>query len=236
MNQYALELTNVTKKFPDFILDNVDIRVPMGSIVGLVGENGAGKTTTINIILSEIAKDSGEVKIFGKDMLSFAAEIKPQIGVVLDECLFPSIFTVKETERFLSKMYPVWEHKVFQKHIELFNLPCNKQIKNFSNGMKVKLAIAVALSHCPKLLILDEATNGLDPVVRGEVLNLLKDFVKDKERSVLISTHITSDLEKIADSVTFIHRGRVVLSKPQSELARWGIDEILMKCARGEAL
>lgn len=232
MSAYALELKDVTKNYPDFTLDRVSLCVPKGNIVGLVGENGAGKTTTINIILNEVAKGSGEVKVFGKDSTTLEKEIKSDIGVVLDECLFPDIFTVNEIEHFASKVYLVWEHQTFQRFLKLFELPSDKPIKTFSNGMKVKLGFAVALSHRPKLLILDEATSGLDPIMRDEILDILLDFVQDETHSVLLSTHITSDLEKIADYITFILDGQIVFTGSKESLlesyvlVKGGLNEI----------
>jgi ABC-2 type transport system ATP-binding protein len=224
MSTYALELKDVSKNYPGFTLDHVSLCVPKGNIVGLIGENGAGKTTTIKIILNEVCKESGEVKVFGKDGATLEKKMQSDIGVVLDECLFPDIFTVNEIESFASKVYPVWEHRIYLSYIKRFELPIDKQVKTFSGGMKVKLSFAVALSHRPKLLILDEATSGLDPIMRDEILDILLDFVQDEEHSVLLSTHITSDLEKIADYITFIHKGKVVFTKPKDDLIyRYGI-------------
>lgn len=213
-----LEVKDLVKDYGDFLLDKVNFSIPQGTIMGLIGENGAGKTTTINIILNEIHKDGGSISVFGKDNLEFETEVKNAIGVVFDDCHLPDLFTATEIERFISKIYSSWEHRTYEQYLNKFDLPLNKSVKDFSKGMKVKLSFAIALSHNPKLLILDEATSGLDPVMRDEVLDILLDFVQDETHSVLFSSHITSDLEKVADYITFIHNGKVLFSKTKDEL------------------
>lgn len=219
-----LEVDNLKKSYMDFTLDNVSFSIPYGTIMGLIGENGAGKTTTINLILDEIKKDSGNIKIFGKDSIKDALEVKENIGVVFDECLFPDLFNIKDIENFLKDIYSSWKHETYAAYIKQFQLPIDKTIKDFSKGMKMKLSIAVALAHNPQLLILDEATSGLDPIMRDEMLDILLEFVQDETHAVLFSSHITSDLEKVADYITFIHKGKVLFTKTKDELIyKYGI-------------
>ena len=201
----ALTISSLTKTYKDFVLDNVSFSVPSGSIVGLIGENGAGKSTTINAALGLIHKEAGHVSILGKDELD--NETKEQIGVVFDGSNYPEILSPKKINQIMKNIYGSWDEQAY------FRL-----LKQFSKGMKMKLAISVALSHHSKLLILDEATSGLDPVIRDDILDMLLDFVQDEEHSILVSSHITSDLEKIADYIVFIHKGKVVFSKSKDEL------------------
>lgn len=186
--------------------------------MGLIGENGAGKSTTVNCILNEIKKNSGNILIFGKDHIIDECEIKDKIGIVFDENHFPDIFTPKEIEKYMSGIYTNWDSIAFRNYLKQFELPAKKKIKDFSKGMKVKLAFAVALSHKAELLILDEATSGLDPIIRDDILDILIDFVQDENYSILFSSHITSDLEKIADYITFIHKGRLVFCSLKDDL------------------
>lgn len=186
--------------------------------MGLIGENGAGKSTTINCILNEIQKSSGTIRIFGKDHSTDEIEIKDRLGVVFDENHFPDIFTPEEIGKFMSGIYSAWEWQLYHQFLEKFELPKDKKIKDFSKGMKVKLAFAVALSHNAELLILDEATSGLDPIIRDDVLDMLIDFVQDESHSVLVSSHITSDLEKVADYITFIHKGKLIFTQDKDTL------------------
>lgn len=218
MTGYALEVKNLTKDYGDFVLDKLSFVVPRGVIMGLIGENGAGKSTTINCILNEIRKDDGEVLIFEKDHISDEIEIKSKLGVVFDENHFPDIFTPMEIGKYMSGVYLAWDWTAYQHFLKKFEFPKNKKIKDFSKGMKVKLAFAVALSHEAEFLILDEATSGLDPIIRDDILEILLDFVQDETHSVLVSSHITSDLEKIADYITFIHKGKLVFSYPKDDL------------------
>ena len=229
----ALIISGLTKTYKDFMLNGVSFSVPCGSIVGLIGENGAGKSTTINAVLGLIQKEAGSICVLGKEQLD--NEIKEQIGVVFDGNNYPEIFSARKLNRVMKDIYHSWEEHTFLNLLKKFSLPTDKPIKQFSKGMKMKLAIAVALSHNSKLLILDEATSGLDPVIRDDILDILLDFAQDETHSILISSHITTDLEKIADYIVFIHEGQVVFSKPKDELIeQYGI----IKCgaAQFEAL
>jgi ABC-type multidrug transport system, ATPase component len=213
-----LEIENLTKKYPDFTLDALSFSIPQGTIMGLIGENGAGKTTTINLVLNELNKDGGGIKIFGKDHLEHERAVKEKIGVVFDDCHFPDLFNADEMELFMKNIYATWQTKTYRDYLKRFGLPRDKPIKAYSKGMKVKLSFAVALSHQPQLLLLDEATSGLDPVMRDEILDLLLEFVQDENHGVLFSSHITDDLEKVADYITFIHKGKLLFSKTKDEL------------------
>ncbi len=229
----ALIISGLTKTYKDFMLNGVSFSVPCGSIVGLIGENGAGKSTTINAVLGLIQKEAGSICVLGKEQPD--NEIKEQIGVVFDGNNYPEIFSTRKLNRVMKDIYHSWEGNTFLNLLKKFSLPADKPIKQFSKGMKMKLAIAVALSHNSKLLILDEATSGLDPVIRDDILDILLDFAQDETHSILISSHITTDLEKIADYIVFIHGGQVVFSKPKDELTeQYGI----IKCgaAQFEAL
>ena len=218
MTENALEVRNLRKDYGDFVLDKLSFTLPRGVIMGLIGESGAGKSTTINCILNEIQKDAGEILIFDKDNITDEKEIKSKLGVVFDENHFPDIFTPLEIGRFMAGIYSGWEWPTYRQFLEKFELPKGKKIKDFSKGMKVKLAFAVALSHNAELLILDEATSGLDPIIRDDVLDMLIDFVQDESHSVLVSSHITSDLEKVADYITFIHKGKLIFSHDKDDL------------------
>lgn len=218
MSENILEVKGLTKDYGDFVLDKLTFAVPKGVIMGLVGENGAGKSTTINCILNEISKTDGTIEIFGKDYLSEEIAIKDKIGVVFDENHFPDIFTPNEIGTYMSGIYSKWERNTYTNYLSKFELPADKRVKDFSKGMKVKLAFAVALSHKAELLILDEATSGLDPIIRDDILDILIDFVQDENHSVLVSSHIISDLEKVADYITFIHKGKLVFSHLKDEL------------------
>lgn len=229
----ALIISGLTKTYKDFMLNGVSFSVPCGSIVGLIGENGAGKSTTINAVLGLIQKEAGSICVLGKEQPD--NEIKEQIGVVFDGNNYPEIFSTRKLNRVMKDIYHSWEEHTFLNLLKKFSLPTDKPIKQFSKGMKMKLAIAVALSHNSKLLILDEATSGLDPVIRDDILDILLDFAQDETHSILISSHITTDLEKIADYIVFIHEGQVVFSKLKDELIeQYGI----IKCgaAQFEAL
>lgn len=229
----ALSISGLTKTYDDFTLDGVSFNVPVGSIVGLIGENGAGKSTTINALLGLIQKEAGHVSLLEKDTLD--NETKEQIGIVFDGSNYPEILSPRKINRIMKNIYGSWNETTYFRLLEQFSLPPDKPIKQFSKGMKMKLAITAALSHHSKLLILDEATSGLDPVIRDDILDMLLDFVQDEEHSILVSSHITGDLEKIADYIVFIHEGKVVFAKPKDELMeQYG----LIKCetAQFEAL
>lgn len=221
----AIELKNVTKEFKGFKLNNISFDLPKGCILGLVGENGAGKSTTINLIMNSLKMDSGKISVMGVDNQSADfAELKEDIGVVLDEAYFPIVINVEIVNKMMKGTYIRWDEKVFFDYIRRFDLPLKKQFKEFSRGMKMKLAIAVALSHDPKLLILDEATSGLDPIVRDEIVEIFNDFTRNPEHSVLISSHILSDLEKLCDYVAFIHKGKLLFCEGKDELLeKYGI-------------
>lgn len=195
----ALEIHELTKKYEDFTLDHISFQVPSGSIVGLIGENGAGKTSTINAVLGLIKKDSGEIEILGENADNLSSPVKEEIGVVFDGSNFSEELTPVKLNKVLRDVYSSWDQALFSKLLEQMEVPLFKKIKTFSKGMKMKLSIAVALAHHPRLLILDEATSGLDPVMRDDILDMFLDFVQDEEHSILVSSHITSDLEKVAD-------------------------------------
>lgn len=215
-----LELQQVSKKFPksDFTLDNVSFSLPYGAILGFVGENGAGKTTTIGCILNTIAKDSGSVKLFGREMLDADTDIREKIGVVYDGDNFPGHWSAEQLSKVMQGFYTNWDEGLFYEYLGRFQLPVKQRIKQYSRGMTMKLAIAAALSHHPQLLILDEATSGLDPIMRDEMLDVFLDFVQEEDHSILLSSHITSDLEKIADYITFIHNGRLIMTASKNDL------------------
>lgn len=227
----AIEINNLCKIYKDFQLKNVSFNVPSGSIVGFIGENGAGKTTTIKLILNEMKRDGGNIKIFGMDNIKDERKIKEQIGVVFDESYFHGEFKAGDVASILKKIYTNWDDTYFNKKLQEFNIPNNKIIKEYSKGMKMKLSIASALAHHPKLLILDEATSGLDPIVRREILDIFLDFIQDENHSILFSSHITNDLEKIADYIAFIHNGKIVFEHSKDELLyNYGI----IKCGKNE--
>ena len=208
---YGIEVENLTKIYPNLKLDSVTFQVPQGSIMGLVGENGAGKTTTISAMLNMIQTDSGEIRIMGKKMTDEDVELREEIGVVFDTVNFSPELTACRLSKVFSEIYKNWDERGYRERLEQLKIPSDKKIGKFSRGMTMKLSIAVALSHGAKILILDEATSGLDPIVREEILDLFLEFVEDEKRTVLISSHITSDLEKVADYITFMHQGKVVL-------------------------
>jgi ABC-2 type transport system ATP-binding protein len=210
-----IEVKNLNKSFDDFQLKNVNIEVPKGKIVGLIGENGAGKTTLIKCILGAMFKDSGEVKLFNKE---YDNSLKDDIGVVYDNSFIIETYNIKDLNLIMKNIYKNWDQKLFFKYIEEYNLPLKKEIRKLSTGMKKKLEIITAICHHPKVLILDEPTSGLDPVIRSEVLDLFQDFVNNNDNSILLSTHITSDLEHIADNVIFISKGEIIFDKPLKEI------------------
>lgn len=225
----ALVIHELTKKYEDFTLDHISFQVPSGSIVGLIGENGAGKTSTINAVLGLIKKDSGEIEILGENADNLSSPVKEEIGVVFDGSNFSEELTPVKLNKVLRDVYSSWDQALFRKLLEQMEVPLSKKIKTFSKGMKMKLSIAVALAHHPRLLILDEATSGLDPVMRDDILDMFLDFVQDEEHSILVSSHITSDLEKVADYIVFIHKGKIIFAKSKDELLEnYGI----IKCGR----
>lgn len=213
-----LEVKNLSKKYDGFELKNISFNIPKGMIMGFIGENGAGKTTTIKSILNIIHDYSGDIKIFGKDNRENSEDINENIGVVLDDMFFPEILTASDINVIMKDIYSNWDSGLYFDYLNKFSLPLKKQIKTFSKGMRKKLEIITALAHKPKLLILDEPTSGLDPIARNEVINLFQDFIQDEESSILLSSHITTDLEHIADYITFIDNGEIVLTKTTDEI------------------
>ncbi len=214
----AIEIKNLTKSYKDFTLDNLNLSLPQGCIMGLVGENGAGKSTTIKLILDMIKKDSGTITLLGMDNRNSLKLTKEDIGVVLDEVGISECLTPIQVGKIMKHTFHSWNNKMYAEYLRTFSLPDNKKFKNFSRGMKMKLGIAVALSHNPKLLILDEATSGLDPVIRDEILDIFSEFTRDENHSVLISSHIVSDLEKICDYIAFLHKGKLLLCEEKDRL------------------
>lgn len=216
----ALELKGLTKNYKSFTLDHIDLTLPCGCIMGLIGENGAGKSTTIKLILDMIRKDGGTVKIFGQDI----ALVKEDVGVVLDQVGISGCLNAKQVGKVMRHTYKKWQQETYEALLQKLQLPADKPFKDFSQGMKMKLGIVVALSHGAKLLILDEATNGLDPVVRDEVVQMFSEFTRDENHAVLISSHIVSDLEKICDYIAFLHEGRLLLCEEKDALKeRYGV-------------
>lgn len=227
----AIEISGVTKRYDGFTLDNISFNVPVGSIMGFIGQNGAGKSTTIKAILNIIAIDSGKITVLGKDHIRDEYAMKSQIAAVFDELPFHDGFNADQICTMFSGLYPEWDREKYYGYLERFGLPRKKKLKAFSKGMKMKLQIATALSHGAKLLIMDEATTGLDPVVRNEILDIFREYLQDETNSILMSSHITSDLEKIADSVTFIDKGKILLSGVKDEILE---QHGLLKCKREE--
>ena len=230
-----LELHQVCKTFPrtNFTLDHVSFSIPYGSIMGFVGENGAGKTTTIGCVLNTVSKDSGTIKIFGKELADTDTELKEKIGVVYDGDNFPAYWTAEQLSDVMQGLYTNWDNDLFKKYLNDFRLLPNQKIKSYSRGMTMKLAVAAALSHHPQLLILDEATSGLDPIMRDDMLDVFLEFVQDENHSILLSSHITSDLEKIADYITFIHNGKLIMAASKNDLV---YNFAVMRCKESQFL
>ena len=227
----AIEIKDLTKKYDGFTLDHISFHVPKGTIMGFIGQNGAGKTTTIKAILNIIKADSGSIKLLGRDWIENEAEVKEYMATVFDEIPFHDKFTANALNIMFKGLYQNWSEETFFTYLDRFQLPRKKQIGKLSKGMKMKLQIATALSHGARLLIMDEATTGLDPVVRSEMLDVFREYIQDENNSILMSSHITSDLEKIADSVTFIDKGQILLSGNKDELLE---RHALIKCTREE--
>lgn len=214
----AIEIKNLTKSYGEFKLDDLNLCLPQGCIMGLVGENGAGKSTTIRLILDMIKRDSGTISVLGRDNRDNFRLTKEDIGVVLDSVGFPEFLTARQLDRIMKSSYKNWDEAQFFAYLKKLNVPESKAFKEFSRGMKMKIGIATAMSHGARLLILDEATSGLDPVARDEVLDMFSEFTRDEKNSVLISSHIVSDLEKICDYIAFIHRGKLMLCEEKDVL------------------
>lgn len=213
-----LEIRGLSKEYKDFKLDNIDLILPRGYIMGFIGPNGAGKTTTIKLIMNLIKRNSGEINIFGLDNLEYEKEIKERIGFVYDECYYYQKLSIEEMAKIISKFYKNWDWTDFNNYIEKFNLNRKKLIKDLSKGMKTKFSLAIALSHKAELIIMDEPTSGLDPVFRSEILDILYELIQDENKGILFSTHITSDLEKISDYVTFLNNGKIQFSTSKDDL------------------
>jgi len=227
MEKNNILVKDLCKKFDGFLLDHVSFQVPKGRIVGFIGENGAGKSTTINLILDELTKDNGQIQIFG--MENTVSSVKENIGVVFDECSFHDVLNTSDIEKILSGVYKSWDSSFYRQYLKIFKIPEKKPIGSFSKGMKMKLSIICSMAHRPKLLILDEATTGLDPVVRDEMLDLFLEFIQDEECSIFFSSHITSDIQKIADYVILIHQGKIIFEEQKDDL----IDNFgIVKCAK----
>lgn len=214
----ALEIKDLSKSYKGFTLDHLNLTLPNGCIMGLIGENGSGKTTTIKLILDMISRDSGSIKILGKDNKDNLQLTKEDIGVVLDEIGISECLTAKQVGKIMKYTFKNWNEHTYSEYLRKLSIPENKKFKEFSRGMKMKLGIAVALSHNAKLLILDEATSGLDPLVRDEVIDIFGEFTRDENHAVLISSHIVSDLEKICDYIAFLHKGKLLLCEEKDRL------------------
>lgn len=230
----AITVKNLLKKYDGFKLDNISFQIPTGSIVGLIGENGAGKSTIIRSVLGLAPVDGGEIEMLGHNVKTGEKDSgwREQIGVAFDECNLPHSLKIKNIQNIMEKIYRTWDSKKFADYMNRFELPSGKKVKDLSKGMKMKLSLAVALSHDSRLLILDEATSGLDPVVRNEILDIFREFIEDGEHSVFISSHITSDIEKIADYIMLIHKGQLLLTENKDELLyRYAI----VRCTKEQA-
>lgn len=214
----SIEIKGISKKYAQFQLNDVSFSVPCGTVMGFIGENGAGKTTTIRAILGLMKPDSGSITVLGGEAGSLPADVKERIGVVFDGLAFPETLNAVQLDKVMSGIYKNWSSETFFGFMDRFSLPLKKKFRTFSRGMEMRLSMAAALSHDPQLLVLDEPTSGLDPVMRSEILDILLDFMQDETHSILISTHITSALEHIADYITFIHKGRVVFTEDRNEM------------------
>ncbi len=229
--EFALEVSHLTKNYRDFSLNDVSFSLPTGCIMGFIGENGAGKTTTIRSILGMIQKKEGTINILGASQNECLPKINEHLGIVLNECTFPETLTTSDVSTIMKHIYKTWNNTSFSNYMDRFALPKKKKIKDFSTGMKTKLSIAAALSHDSRLLILDEATSGLDPIAREEILDVFLEFIQDENHSVFMSSHIVSDLEKICDYITFLHKGKILFSESKDVLLdSYGI----YKCSKEE--
>lgn len=233
MNDYenAIEIKDLTKRYDGFTLDKVSFNVPKGSIMGFIGQNGAGKTTTINAILNIVKKDEGEIKLLGLDSQKDEYDAKKQIAAVFDELPFDDRLNAISIDKILREVFEEWNSETFFNYLDRFALPRKKKFGKFSKGMKMKLQIASALSHNAKLLIMDEATTGLDPVVRNEILDIFLEYLQNEDHSILMSSHITSDLDKVADSVTFIDKGKVLISGYKDDIL---YSHGILKCTKDD--
>lgn len=227
----AIEVKNLSKMFDGYMLDNVSFTLPRGCVMGFIGENGAGKSVTIKLILDLLKKDRGYVKVMGETLTTDSKKLKEHIGVVMDECCFPEMLNGNDVNRIMKGCYSTWDEEKYFGLLKQFDISVSKAIKDYSRGMTMKLSIAVSLSHDSHLLILDEATSGLDPVVRDEILDVFLEFMQDENHSIFISSHIISDLEKICDYITFIHKGKLLFTEEKDELTeKYG----LLKCSKAQ--
>lgn len=234
MSKNAIEVKNLTKRYDEFKLDNICFEIPEGSIAGFIGENGAGKSTTMKAMLGLIPIEEGEIKLLDHSVNMDLSDgrWREQISVVFDECNFPNELKIKNINTFMKRIYQTWDEKIFADYLQKFELPVNKKVRELSKGMKMKLSIAAALSHESRLLIFDEATSGLDPVVRNEILDIFREYVEDESRTVFLSSHITSDIEKAADYIILIHKGKVLLMESKDKLLyEYG----MVKCTKEQA-
>lgn len=229
--EYAIEVEGLTKHYKGFSLEGVSFRLPMGCIMGFIGENGAGKSTTIRLMLGLARAESGRVKLLGEEPDKSGAGLRERLGVVMDSSGIPEILCMADLRRILASAYKTFDERRFNELAERFGLPERKPVKDYSRGMKMKLSLAAALSHDSRLLILDEATSGLDPVVRDEILDLFLEFIQDEGHSIFVSSHILSDLEKVCDYISFIHGGRLVFSEEKDALLE---KYVVAKCSEAE--
>ena len=227
--QNCLEIKGLQKNYEGFQLQNVTFSMPSGCILGLIGENGAGKSTTIKAVLNLIHLDGGKIRVFGMDHIQEEIRIKQEVGVVFDESYFPDSFQPSQIAKMMGKIYRSWDDTLFFQYLSRMKLPSETAVGKYSRGMKMKLNIAAALSHHPKLLLLDEATSGLDPVVRNEILDLFLEFIQEEEHSILCSSHITSDLEKVADYIAYLHEGRLLFCEEKDRLLE---EHQMIQCTR----
>ncbi len=216
--EHAIEIRHLSKEYKDFRLQDVSLNIPTGTVMGLIGANGAGKSTFINSILGLVNSDYEMLRIFGKDLRTQEKEIKEDIAVIFDVSHYNLEFTPAFIGKMLSRVYKNWDMTIYEQYLEEFHLPKRKKLKQYSKGMKMKLEFAIAFSHAPKLLILDEATSGLDPIFREEILDIIRKYTEDEDHTVLLSSHITSDLDKIADYIAFIHEGQLLFVKTYDEI------------------
>lgn len=214
----AIEIKNLSKTYPGFRLDNLNLTLPSGCIMGLVGENGAGKSTTIKLMLDMIKRDGGTIKLLGRDNTDNLQLTKEDIGVVMDDVGITGCLSARQVGKIMKAIFKNWQDDVFADYLKRLELPDNKPFSDFSRGMKMKLGIAIALSHKARLLILDEPTSGLDPIVRDEVVDIFNDFTRSENHSILISSHIVSDLEKLCDYIAFLHKGKLILCEEKDVL------------------
>lgn len=229
--QNAVEIKNVTKDYGDFKLDNISFSIPEGNVCGFIGQNGAGKTTTIQLLLDAIRRDSGNIYVFGNSIDIDSVEIRENIGVVFDEMGFHDFMTAKNINTMMKNIYKQWDEKVYFDYLDRFKLPVKKQCGSFSRGMRMKLQIATALSHNARLLIMDEPTSGLDPIARNEIIQILREYAVNEEHTVLLSSHITTDIEKLADDVVFIDAGRIILNGNKDDVLE---SHGILKCKKDE--